>query len=107
MIKDKIILLIGLSFSFCIASFILEVVVKDYDLVARNTESWLWFFSGFCASTAYTCLGLIIRTIPAGAIESWLARELPITALFGEPKGFFPTKPQELLESWWGYLEYS
>jgi len=30
--------------------------------------------------------------MPEGAIENWLARELPITTLFGEPKGFFSNK---------------
>lgn len=87
-VKDKVILFIGLSFLFCIASIILEVVVKDYALVARNIESLLLFFAGFCASMIFVCLGLIIRSIPEGAIENWLARELPITTLFGEPKGF-------------------
>ena len=45
-VKDKVFLITGLTFSFCVASIILEVVVKSYSLVAKDIESFL-FFPGF------------------------------------------------------------
>ena len=80
-VKEQIILLLVLSVSFCLVSFVFEVVVEDYSMVTEGIEVWFWFFSGVCGSMGFISFGFVLRYLPDEWLEKWYEKVLSFVGL--------------------------
>ena len=87
-IKEQIILLLVLSVSFCLVSFIFEVVVDNYSMVTEKIDVWFLFFSGVCVSMGFISFGFMLHYVP----DTWNEKLLSFIGLSNEDVVGFSNK---------------
>ena len=91
-IKEQIVLLLIVSISFCLVSFVFEVIVESHSIVTEEIGVWLWFFSGVCVSMGFISFGFMLRCLPDEWVIKWFEKELSFIGFSRENVIYFSNK---------------